>query len=202
MTAIRLFAVLSLVFIIAACESAGKRTREGAVAGGVVGGVVGGATGGARGAAAGAAIGGAAGAATGNYLDRRAQELSKVVETKKTERGLMVTLENNVLFDFDKATLREEARKTLDELAVLLVKYPGDRLRIAGFTDSVGSEAYNQRLSKERADSVRDFLSAQGVPAARMNAVGLGETKSSAPQDQPREEDRRVEIYIQPQAQG
>jgi outer membrane protein OmpA-like peptidoglycan-associated protein len=181
---------------LSACAGAAKKTKEGGLAGAVVGGVVGAATGGKKGAAIGAATGAAAGAAIGNYLDRRARELDKVVETKKTNDGLMVTLKNDVLFDFDRASLKDQAQVTLKELADILAKYPGDKLRITGFTDNIGTEAYNQDLSEERAAAVRGFLSENGVAADRMNAVGVGETRAKGDTDEARAKDRKVEIYI------
>jgi outer membrane protein OmpA-like peptidoglycan-associated protein len=194
-TTVFLLMIFSLSFNVG-CQSAGKRTGVGAAAGAVVGGVVGAAKGGVKGAAIGAAAGGAAGAGIGYYLDQRAKELSKVVETKKTDDGLMVTLKNDVLFDFNKTDISADARKTLGELAAILKKYPGDKLRITGFTDKVGTTDYNQRLSQKRAEAVQTQLTANGVEQARVKAVGVGETRAKGTETEPRAEDRKVEIYI------
>lgn len=190
-----LIMILSLSFNVG-CQSGGKRTGVGAAAGAVVGGVVGAARGGVKGAAIGAAAGGAAGAGIGYYLDQRAKELSKVVETKKTDDGLMVTLKNDVLFDFNKTDLSSQAQKTIAELGAILKKYPGDKLRITGFTDKVGTAEYNQRLSQQRAEAVQQQLAANGVEKDRVRAVGVGETKATGNETEPRAEDRKVEIYI------
>lgn len=100
-------AVLSFTMVaLAGCATPGKRTLIGGGAGAAVGAGVGGAVGHDRGAVIGACVGAVVGAAAGNYLDKRAQELEKVAETKKTERGLMVKLQNDVLFDFNSATLK------------------------------------------------------------------------------------------------
>ena len=187
--------MLSLTLNIG-CQSGGKRTGVGAAAGAVVGGVVGAARGGVKGAAIGAAAGAAAGGGIGYYLDQRQKELSKVVETKKTDDGLMVTLKNDVLFDFNKTDLSSQAQKTIAELGAILKKYPGDKLRITGFTDKVGSNEYNQQLSQQRAEAVQQQLATNGVEKERVRAVGVGETKAKGTETTPNAEDRKVEIYI------
>lgn len=190
------FLISLLSMSLAGCASDNKRTKEGAAAGAVVGGVAGTATKGAKGGAIGAAVGAAAGGAIGAYLDRRAKELSKVVQTEKTENGLLITLRNDLLFDFDKATLRSNAEQTLSDLADILKKYPQDDLRIAGYTDHTGPESYNQKLSEARAESVKDYLAQQGVEQQRLAAVGLGETGQEADTSEGRQKNRKVEIFV------
>lgn len=172
-----------------------NKTQKGATAGAIVGGVVGGASKGGRGAAIGAVAGAAAGGLLGNYLDRRQKELAQVVKTEKTDRGLLITLKNDVLFDFNKSDLKNGSKETLSELARILSKYPDDKLRVAGFTDHLGAADYNQQLSARRAESVRSFLARNGVKN-RMTAVGMGEIPGTGNDPAAVARNRKVEIYI------
>jgi len=155
------------------------------------------ATGAVIGAAAGAAIGGA----VGHRMDQQQKELEQIpnVEvTRPSEGEINVQLTNDILFDFGSAGLRPESQTTLRDLAANFQKYPDEAVDVEGHTDNVGSAAYNQTLSENRANSVRSFLVSSGVPAARVTAVGFGETKPKASNDTPegRQFNRRVEIHI------
>jgi len=125
--------------------------------------------------------------------------LSQILETRREARGLIVSL-SDVLFDFNKATLKPGAREKLSKLSGILIAYPGPyRLQIEGHTDSVGSDEYNFRLSQDRAESVRYYLVQSGVASNRIAAVrGLGKTLPVASNDTPegRQMNRRVEIVI------
>lgn len=127
------------------------------------------------------------------------QSVSAILETRREARGLVVSL-SDVLFDFDRATLTPGAREKLAKLAGVLLAYPGNfRMHIEGHTDSIGSPEYNLGLSVSRADSVRDYLLRQGVPAARIsNAVGFGDGRPVAENTTSagRQLNRRVEIVI------
>ena len=105
---------------------------------------------------------------------------------------------DGVHFDFDKATLKPEAKVVLNEAAALLSKHERVVVEIAGHTDSVGSEAYNQGLSERRANAVRDYLTGNGVKASRLSARGYGESRpvASNDTDEGRAENRRVEMII------
>jgi len=187
--------LLSLSLIGAlGCESMNKKQR-GAAAGATVGGVVGGASKGGKGAVIGAATGAVAGGLIGAYLDKRQEELQQVVETEKTERGLKVTLKNDVLFDFNKTELKEPAKQTLTELASILAKYPKDDLRVAGYTDHIGPAAYNKQLSATRAKEVKSFLASAGVKN-QMNSVGMGELPGTGNDPEAVAANRKVEIFI------
>ncbi|MES3037765.1 MAG: OmpA family protein [Bdellovibrionota bacterium] len=192
----RIVAASLLIASFVGCQSAGKRTGTGAAAGAVVGGLIGAKEGGLRGAAIGAAAGGAVGGGIGYYLDKRAEELSKVVETRKTDDGLMVTLKNDVLFDLGKTDVKQNARDNLAELAEILKKYPGDKLRITGYTDKTGSAEFNMKLSEKRAEAVRTQLTAGGVAPERTRALGKGEAQARGSETVPNAADRKVEIYI------
>jgi len=90
----------------------------------------------------------------------------------------LVSLSSNFLFGFDKFNLRPEARTTLDELAQRLSQSNVQSVRVEGNTDFMGSDAYNQRLSERRANTVSEYLVGRGVPAEKISAVGLGESQA------------------------
>lgn len=184
---------VSLGFTVA-CSSMNK-TQKGAVAGAAAGGLFGGAAKGGKGAVIGAAAGAAAGGLLGAYLDRRQRELAQVVQTEKTNEGLKITLKNDLLFDFNGTALKGQASENLGELAAILAKYPKDSLRVAGYTDHIGKEDYNQRLSSQRAESVRQFLQSSGVKN-QMDAVGMGEVSGQGNDPRAVAHNRKVEIYI------
>jgi outer membrane protein OmpA-like peptidoglycan-associated protein len=126
--------------------------------------------------------------------------LSEILETRReVARGLIVSL-SDVLFDFNKATLKPGAREKLSKLAGILLAYPGNyRMEIEGHTDAIGSEEYNLRLSEGRAGAVRDYLLQVGIPPNRLMATGgLGKSRPVATNDTPegRQMNRRVEIVI------
>ena len=125
--------------------------------------------------------------------------LSAILETRREARGLIVNL-SDVLFDFNKATLKPGAREKLSKLAGILLAYPGAyRIEIEGHTDAVGSEEYNLKLSEDRARSVRDYIASAGIAAERIIAVrGFGKASPVATNDtaEGRQMNRRVEIVI------
>ncbi|MGD2129994.1 MAG: OmpA family protein [Lysobacterales bacterium] len=120
-----------------------------------------------------------------------------VVDLDGCEVEAVIELQG-VHFDFDKATLRPEAKKILDEAAALLQEHERVIVEVAGHTDSTGPEDYNQGLSERRANSVRDYLISKGVTATRMTARGYGETRPVATNDtkEGRAENRRVELVV------
>ena len=103
-----------------------------------------------------------------------------------------------VLFDLNKATIREESEETLQAIADIMEEYPQTVFHIGGHTDSTGSEEYNEQLSRERAASVREFLIQAGIPASRLTSEGYGEARPIAPNNtaKGRQENRRVEISL------
>ena len=130
-----------------------------------------------------------------------AQQQLQELQAKQTDRGMVLTL-GDVLFDTNKATLKAGADQRVDRLAGFLQKNPNERLIVEGYTDSTGSEEYNQELSQRRARAVADALAARGVPASRYQVVGRGQafpvaTNSTA---EGRQQNRRVEIVFSDQA--
>ena len=119
------------------------------------------------------------------------------LQAQQTERGLLVTL-GDVLFEFGKSDLTSQAGPRLDKLAQFLAEFPNRKLLIEGYTDSVGTDAFNQTLSKQRADSVQRALTSRGVAADRITTQGYGKSYPVADNGNPegRAMNRRVEIVI------
>ncbi|MDZ4700223.1 MAG: OmpA family protein, partial [Rhodothermales bacterium] len=174
----------------------------GAGAGAAVGAIIGKATGKtATGAIVGAAVGGTAGAIIGRQMDKQAEELEEELEGAKVERvgeGIQITFDSAILFEFGKADLSAQAKTNLDNLANSLKEYPNTEILIAGHTDSVGSEEFNQKLSETRANSAASYLLGQAITADRMSVAGNGETQpvASNDTDMGRAQNRRVEVAI------
>jgi outer membrane protein OmpA-like peptidoglycan-associated protein len=120
------------------------------------------------------------------------------VESKRTERGLVLTL-SGVLFATARADLQAGQVRSLDRLADLLAEYPEHRIVIEGHTDSAGAAAYNESLSQQRSEAVARYLAGKGVARDRIQARGLGEAFPIASNDMPagRQQNRRVEIIVE-----
>ncbi len=129
--------------------------------------------------------------------ERLRQQLNLVLETRETARGLIVNI-SDVLFDFNKYTLKPGAREKMAKVAGILLAYPGLQIQVEGHTDSIGSEEYNLKLSRQRADSVHDYLVSQGVPSETVSALGLGKADPVASNDTAtgRQQNRRVELVV------
>jgi outer membrane protein OmpA-like peptidoglycan-associated protein len=125
-------------------------------------------------------------------------QLNLVFETRDTARGLIINM-SDVLFDTAKYTLRPLARERLAKVAGIILGHPGLTLAVEGHTDSVGSDAYNQTLSEQRAGSVRDYLIKQGMSTTDLvPAKGFGKTNPIASNDTAagRQLNRRVELIV------
>jgi outer membrane protein OmpA-like peptidoglycan-associated protein len=122
------------------------------------------------------------------------------VRAKQTQRGWVLTLKNELLFDSAAATLKPGAHRALDNLAQFLRKYPDRDIAIEGFTDSTGSKEVNQRLSERRAAAVKEALVMRGIESRRIDARGYGPAFPIASNDSEtgRQLNRRVEIVIDP----
>jgi outer membrane protein OmpA-like peptidoglycan-associated protein len=127
------------------------------------------------------------------------ESLNKIAQVKEEARGTVITLSGQVLFVTGKAELLPAARDQLDQVALAL-KDQGELkpMVVEGYTDSVGSDATNQKLSKDRAESVRAYLVSKGVPSDKITSVGKGEANPVASNDTPegRANNRRVEIVV------
>jgi outer membrane protein OmpA-like peptidoglycan-associated protein len=130
-------------------------------------------------------------------------QLNSILQTRDSARGLIVNM-TDVLFDTGSYTLKPGAREKLAKISGILLAHPGLTLQIEGHTDSVGTDDFNQQLSERRADSVRDFLAEQGVPASSITARGFGKTQPVATNDTAdgRQRNRRVELVVNGAAIG
>jgi len=135
--------------------------------------------------------------------DKLAVQLNLILETRDSARGLIVNM-SDVLFDTAKYTLRPVAREKLAKLSGILLAYPGLSLELEGHTDNVGTDEYNQQLSENRANSVRDYLIHEGIASSSVAARGFGENQAIATNDTAagRQENRRVELVVSGEAIG
>jgi outer membrane protein OmpA-like peptidoglycan-associated protein len=130
-------------------------------------------------------------------------QLNSILQTRDSARGLIVNM-SDVLFDTGSATLKPGAREKLAKISGIVLAHPGLNLQVEGHTDSVGGDEFNQQLSERRADSVRDFLLQQGVPASSVSARGFGKTQPVATNDtaEGRQRNRRVDLVVTGEAIG
>ncbi len=197
--------IVSFFFTMTGCSSI-SRTKKGALigsgTGAAIGAVIGKKAGNtALGAILGAAVGGAAGAYIGNYMDKQAEEIERDIQGAKVERigeGIKITFDSGILYDVGKASLRQEAKNNLNELARILNKYENTNILIEGHTDATGSEEYNLELSRKRAQSVANEVAFQKVDPTRFTIMGYGESQPLGSNEtvQGRQQNRRVELAI------
>jgi outer membrane protein OmpA-like peptidoglycan-associated protein len=188
-----------------------EKTRKGAGYGAAAGAVVGLLTAGNnpfKSAMIGAAAGALAGGAVGYYMDKQEAKLREQmagtgVDVVRNGDNITLDVPGGVTFAFDSANLNSQFYPVLDKVAATLAEYDKTVIEVAGHTDSVGSDAYNQQLSERRANSVAAYLSSHGVDRARMVTIGAGETHPVATNDtdEGRAQNRRVEITIVPVSQ-
>jgi outer membrane protein OmpA-like peptidoglycan-associated protein len=181
-----------------------NKTALGTLAGAAGGAVISKATGGEK-TGRDAAIGAALGAGVGYYMERQAKQLEQqmagtgvTVEQNPTTGDIDLVMPGNITFGFDDATLSPSFKPTLDKLASTMNQYNQTTVNIAGHTDSRGAASYNMGLSRDRAYSVANYLSARGVASNRINVVAYGESRPVANNntDSGRQQNRRVELTI------
>jgi outer membrane protein OmpA-like peptidoglycan-associated protein len=213
-----LVVALLVVSLTAGCTLRDRKWGECAVGGGVIGAAVGGITGGvatnnaqadptngerAAGIVGGIAAGGLIGAVLGHAICDPEKEApppppapAPAPPPAKVEP--LVTL-HGPQFDFDKATLKPDGKALVDNAVKVMKDKPDLKVSVEGHTDSIGSEAYNQKLSERRAKSVRDYMVSQGIDASRITTRGFGKSKPVASNDtaEGRADNRRVEIIPQ-----
>ncbi len=174
---------------------------------GAIGGAIAGDAG--KGAAIGAAVGGIAGLGIGAYMDRQEALLRKKlagtgVRIVREGHDIRLIMPNDITFATDQAEVRPQFYRTLNAVATVLNGFPETQVLVTGHTDSTGSDAYNQRLSERRALAVAQYLQAQGVDPARLEARGMGERApiASNATASGRAQNRRVEIRIHARERG
>ncbi|GMM91739.1 OmpA family protein [Qipengyuania sp. MTN3-11] len=186
-----------------------SRTVLGGVGGAVAGGLLGGVIGGKTGRIIGAVAGGAAGGYVGYRMDQQIKELEEAtegtgVDVTSVDNGsaILVNLPDGVTFATGSYTINQTFRNTLDNVASSLTQYPNSLIDVYGYTDSTGSDDFNQRLSEQRAQAVANYLTSRGVASSRIRWQGFGENPAYFVGDnataQGRALNRRVEIKIIP----
>jgi outer membrane protein OmpA-like peptidoglycan-associated protein len=130
-------------------------------------------------------------------------QLNTILQTRDSARGLIISM-SDVLFDTGKYSLKPGAREKLAKVAGILLAYPGLDIAVGGYTDNVGGDAMNQKLSENRAASVRDYLVQQGVATNSVTARGFGNSLAVATNDNAagRQQNRRVELVVSGEAIG
>ena len=177
-------------------KGAGLGVAGGALIGGLIGGNI-------KGALIGAAIGGVAGAVIGKQMDKQAQKIEEVLPGAEVERvgeGIHEIFDDKsgVNFGLNSAQLTTEAKINLDKIAEVFLEFPDTELMLEGHTDSSGDDAYNMKLSIDRANSVAKYLQSKGVTASRMSSKGFGETapRFDNATKEGQVKNRRVEIGV------
>jgi outer membrane protein OmpA-like peptidoglycan-associated protein len=197
--------------IISSCKSQKNslnKTQKGAAVGAGGGAIVGGIIGNkyakgntVMGAIIGATVGGAAGAVIGRRMDKQAEEMKRNMPNAQVERvgeGIKITFGSDILFDVNSYTLKPETQRQLIEFAQTLNKYEDTDIRIEGHADATGSDDYNLKLSRQRANAVGSFLEQQGVKSARVDEIGYGEAQPVADNttEAGRRQNRRVDVAV------
>jgi outer membrane protein OmpA-like peptidoglycan-associated protein len=202
---ISLVLVFALLVAAAGCASMSRKEKGaviGAGSGAVLGAVIGKQAGNtALGAILGAAVGGAAGAYIGNYMDKQAAEIERDLDGATVERvgeGIKITFDSGILFAVGKSDLQAASRTNLTNLAAILNKYPDTEVLIEGHTDATGSDESNLTLSRNRAQSVANYLESLQVMPTRFPIMGYGESQPVADNgtEAGRQANRRVELAI------
>ncbi|NDI97532.1 OmpA family protein [Flavobacterium sp. LaA7.5] len=208
--------LLALAFIlsisISSCEAvkntnntqrgAGIGAASGAVIGGILGNNLGKGGNTALGAIIGGVVGGTVGGVIGNRMDKQAQKIEQTLPGAEVERvgeGIKLVLgENSVRFDTNKSTLTATAKQNLDKLVNVFNEYPDTNIQIFGYTDSTGAVDYNLKLSEQRAQSVKNYLSSKGLSSSRFTTIGRGIEDPVATNEtaEGRSQNRRVEFAI------
>lgn len=200
---------LGATLLATGCADMTEQQRGTAIGTGVgagAGAILAGATGGRAGT--GAIVGGALGAVAGNIWSRRMEERRNAMEqatlgtpvkvSRTSDNQLELNIPNDISFDTNSAAIKPPLRAVLDPFANSLRDDPSARLRIIGHTDSTGTDAINNPLSLERAQSVRDYLVARGVAPQRVEVIGRGDREPVADNstEAGRAKNRRVEIFL------
>jgi len=187
-------------------EQEKSNTKTGAAVGAATGALMGALVGkNVKAAAIGAGVGALAGAGVGAYMDKQERELRKDlegtgVEVTRDGDNIQLNMPSSITFDSGKAVVKPQFTSVIKDIGGTLSKYESTIVNVAGHTDSVGSAEFNQQLSVNRANSVRDELVRSGVIQERLVTTGYGESMPVADNasESGRQQNRRVEITLQP----
>ncbi len=207
-------AVAALVTLSAcATDDPNRRAKQGAGIGALAGGLIAAATG-SDNVLLGVAIGAVAGGAVGHYQDNQQAAIKAAleeelrleqVELQRLENDvLLVRLNNTASFDVGSAQVKPAFHETLEKIAAETSTFDKTVIHVVGYTDSDGSEEFNQQLSDKRANAVANSLRNDGVIQERLRVEGRGETEPRLPNTSSanKASNRRVEIYIKPIVEG
>ena len=200
-----LFVPVLIMIISQSCKSLNntqKGTGIGVAAGGTAGAIIGG--GGKSsviGALIGAAIGGGAGYLIGNNMDKQAKAIKQAVPDAQVERvgeGINMTFNSGLLFKINSSELSDSAKYNLARIATVFNDYPQTFILVEGHTDNTGTVQYNIDLSKQRANTVADYLISKGVAKERFEIKWYGQDQPKYPNDTDanRKLNRRVEVGV------
>lgn len=177
----------------------------GAGIGAASGAAIGAIAGGGKGALIGAGAGAAVGAGVGHYMDRQESQLRSRLEgtgvrVQRQGDDLKLIMPGNITFATDSASINTNFYSILDSVGIVLAEFNDTSINISGYTDSTGSDTYNQTLSENRANSVASYIVRTGVQHGRIQSRGFGERYPIAANDNEmgRSQNRRVEISIRP----
>lgn len=207
---ITLLITLSIIVSCNAVKNANNTQKGGAIgagSGAVIGGIIGNNVGKgnntALGAIIGAVVGGAAGGYIGNRMDKQAQRIEEEIpgaEVTRVGEGINVVFNEDagVYFDTNKSDVKGTSANTLDRLVGVLKEYPDTNILVEGHTDSAGADDYNMTLSKQRAESVTNYLVKNGISGNRLTTKWYGESqpKSDNSTTEGKAKNRRVEMVI------
>lgn len=208
---------LTMVIGLGSCEATQNANNKqkgavigaagGAVLGAILGNNIGKGGNGELGAVIGGVVGGGAGVLIGNKMDKQAQKIEQEIPGATVERvddGIVVTFDENsgVYFDTAKYNVNASSQTTLDKLSNVLMEYPDTNVLVVGHTDSVGQDASNMTLSKNRAMSVTSYFTGKGLSAGRFTTNWYGEASPIADNTtaEGRAKNRRVNVAIVPNA--
>lgn len=208
----KIIAIVFVTLLLGSCDATRNANKKqkgtviGASGGAVIGGVVGNNVGKgntALGAIIGGVVGGAAGAYIGNRMDEQAKKIEDEIPGAEVERvgeGINVTFDESsgVHFDTEKFNINAKSAENLDNLVRIFKEYPNSYILVEGHTDSTGPDGYNLTLSKNRAESVTNYLVNHGISNGRMETKWYGETQPKYDNStvEGRAKNRRVELAI------
>jgi outer membrane protein OmpA-like peptidoglycan-associated protein len=208
----RVTAIATAMAMLAGCttnpytgEQQVSKTGAGAGIGAAGGAVIGAIAGGRKGALIGAGVGALTGGAVGYYMDQQEKKLREQlqgtgVSVTRDGDNIILNMPGNVTFATNSSDVSPGFYDVLNSVALVLKEFEKTLIDIAGYTDSTGSEEYNLKLSERRAQSVAQYLRAQGVSDLRIKTFGYGESNPIASNDTPegRQQNRRVELTLIP----
>lgn len=184
-------------------ESKVSKTAWGTGIGAAAGAGIGALIGGEKGALIGAGVGAASGAGIGAYMDVQASKLRQElvgtgVQVARDGQNVVLIMPGNITFDTNQYTIKPNFKPVLDSVAKVIKEYNKTLVQVTGYTDNTGTDAINNKLSAQRADSVASYLKLRGVAAGRVSYTGLGSSNPIASNATAagREQNRRVEIVL------